>query len=86
MTAAGWTSEEFDATPLPVVFELLEYWSKNPPTHVIQAAKAGLGKAKRKPTFQREKKQPKPVNPAYEKSVPEWVREARNKQREMNKE
>jgi hypothetical protein len=85
MTAAGWTSREFDETPLPVVFDLLEYWAENPPTHLIQAAKAGLGKRKRKGTRQHRVRKPedlKPVDEAYERSLPPWVQEARKLERE----
>jgi len=69
--------------PLPVVLDLMEYWSENPPTHVIQAAKAGLGK--------RKKKKPAP-EPEYrpltagelkrESNLPEWVQKVRAQRRE----
>ncbi len=87
MTTAGWTSEQFDNTPLPVVFELLEYWSDNPPTHLIQAALAGLGGKKKKkgkmPPLK--SKAPKAVNKKAEAKLPEWIQKAREMAREESK-
>jgi hypothetical protein len=83
-TVTGWTLSEFDAQPLPAVFELLEYFSENPPTHLIQAAKAGLGRRRRvrkeldRPVGQKRKAESlKPVDGKFEATLPDWVRAAR---------
>ena len=35
MTACGYTPAEIDATPFPAYLDLLKYWQKNPPTHLL---------------------------------------------------
>jgi hypothetical protein len=88
-TVTGWTLEDFDRQPLPAVFDLIEYWGENPPTHLIQAAKAGLGRRKRmkreldRPVGQKRKAESlKPVDPNFEKTLPDWVQKARELERQ----
>jgi hypothetical protein len=82
VTAAGWTSKEFDEAPLPMVFDLLEYWGDNPPEHIVAAAQAGIRRKKRKKKMSKKIEPPKPVDEKQEAILPPWVREARKQERE----
>jgi hypothetical protein len=43
VTVTGWRLGEIRATPWPDVWGLWEYWSRNPPPHVLMAAGIGAG-------------------------------------------
>lgn len=93
LTTTGWSSDVFDATPMPVILELLEYWAYNPPTHVIEAAKAGLGKEKRRMRSKTakhveapEKKVLTPNEKRQINALPGWAKQARKMLSEERKE
>ncbi len=35
MTGCGFTPAEIDALPFPAYLDLLAYWRRNPPTHLL---------------------------------------------------
>lgn len=35
MTACGYTSAQIDAMPFPAYLDLVAYWHKNPPVHLL---------------------------------------------------
>jgi hypothetical protein len=35
MTACGYTHDEIDALPFPAYLDLLAYWRRNPPAHML---------------------------------------------------
>lgn len=70
---------------MPVVMGLLEYWSENPPVHVLEAAKAGIGRKKKPKVDDESMKPPRELTEAElieEAKLPAWVQEIRKQQRE----
>jgi len=42
MTACGYTPLEIDALPFPAYLDLLKYWSRNPPAHLLLKWQSGF--------------------------------------------
>ena len=42
VTVTGWTIRELDATPWPDVMDLLDYWTANPPLHLMVKGYLGI--------------------------------------------
>lgn len=38
MTGTGWTFAQLCETPVTVVWDLLDYWSEYPPSHILERA------------------------------------------------
>jgi len=50
ITTTGWTFQQIEDTPWPVLLDLLDYWKENPPQHLLMKKLVGLptGSAPRK--------------------------------------